>query len=442
MTTLHLRKSIGRSSSRLAFLLIPLLFACFALCPIAQAVTPAPDGDYPGQNTAEGESALNSLTTGDKNTAIGFKALFSNAAGNFNTAIGAGALRDNSKASRNTAVGAFAIANNTTGELNTAIGNVALESNTSGGVNTALGVAALNRNTTGDGNTAIGNSALNSNLGGNLNTALGVAALGHNTTGSNNIAIGHDALNDLEDGNDNTAIGENTLSDMGGGEGNTAVGDGALVNSLGNFNTALGQDAGKAVALVSNVICIGSPGANVGNSCFIGQIRGVMTARNDALPVVIDSAGQLGTMSSSKRFKKDIKPMESTSNSILDLEPVTFHYKSDKSNTPQFGLIAEEVAKVNPNLVVRDKDGQIYTVRYDAVNAMLLNEFLKEHKQVEEQQATITQLNLTVAQQKKDFQGTVAKLNARLDDQTSQIQKVSAQLEASKPAPQTVANNQ
>jgi uncharacterized coiled-coil protein SlyX len=132
--------------------------------------------------------------------------------------------------------------------------------------------------------------------------------------------------------------------------------------------------------------------------------------------------------------------MDKASESILALKPVTFHYKSDNTNTPQFGLIAEEVAKVNPDLVVRDKNGEIYTVRYDAVNAMLLNEFLKEHKQIEEQQATITELNSTVAQQKKDFQGTVAKLSARLDEQASQIQKVSAQLEVSKPAPQVVTN--
>jgi uncharacterized coiled-coil protein SlyX len=145
-------------------------------------------------------------------------------------------------------------------------------------------------------------------------------------------------------------------------------------------------------------------------------------------------------MSSSVRFKKEIKTMDKASESILALKPVTFHYKSDNTNTPQFGLIAEEVAKVNPDLVVRDKNGEIYTVRYDAVNAMLLNEFLKEHKQIEEQQATITELNSTVAQQKKDFQGTVAKLSARLDEQASQIQKVSAQLEVSKPAPQVVTN--
>jgi len=178
------------------------------------------------------------------------------------------------------------------------------------------------------------------------------------------------------------------------------------------------------------VICIGRAvaGANVGGTCFIGNIRGVTTQNANALPVLIDGAGQLGTASSSKRFKHDIKPMGKASEGILALEPVTFHYKSDSANIPQFGLIAEEVEKVDPDLVVRDGNGEIYTVRYDAVNAMLLNEFLKEHRKVQE---------LT-----KDFQATVAQLTSRLDEQAAQIQRVSAQLEASKPAPQVVLNRQ
>jgi hypothetical protein len=151
--------------------------------------------------------------------------------------------------------------------------------------------------------------------------------------------------------------------------------------------------------------------------------------------------GQLATNVSSQRFKKDIATMENASEAILSLRPVTFHYKSDVKDFPQFGLIAEEVAKVNPALVLPDKEGKPYTVRYDAVNAMLLNEFLKEHRKNEEQQATITELKSTVAQQQKDFQATVAQLTARLDEQASQIQRVSAQLEASKPATQVVNNN-
>jgi hypothetical protein len=149
---------------------------------------------------------------------------------------------------------------------------------------------------------------------------------------------------------------------------------------------------------------------------------------NDAIPVVIASNGQLGTQSSSRRFKKEIRPMDKASEAILALKPVTFHYKTDNTNRPEFGLLAEDVAEANPDLVVRDENGEIYTVRYDAVNAMLLNEFLKEHQKVEDL--------------KKDFQATVAQLTAQLREQASQIQKMSARLEASKPASKTVLNNQ
>jgi uncharacterized coiled-coil protein SlyX len=183
-------------------------------------------------------------------------------------------------------------------------------------------------------------------------------------------------------------------------------------------------------------------GDNVSNSCFIGNIRGVQTQNANAVPVLIDSAGQLGTASSSRRFKKEIQPIDKASESILALKPVTFHYKSDKTGTPQFGLIAEEVAEVNPNLVVRDKNGEIYTVRYDAVNAMLLNEFLKEHRKVEEQQATIAELKAMVAQQQKDSQASTARQQKQIEALTAGLQKVSARVEMSKPAPQTALNNQ
>jgi uncharacterized coiled-coil protein SlyX len=156
------------------------------------------------------------------------------------------------------------------------------------------------------------------------------------------------------------------------------------------------------------------------------------------VPVVVDMNGNLGTAASSERFKKDIKSMDQSSETILRLKPVTFHYKNDSKGTPQFGLVAEEVAKVNSDLVVHDARGEIYTVRYDAVNAMLLNEFLKAHRKVEEQETTITQLKSAVAQQQKGMEV----LTAILREQASQIQKVSAQLELRKTAPQTVASNQ
>ena len=347
-------KSTIRLKTTTRLLLIPLVLLSFALSPGAQAVVPPPDGGYPGGNTAEGQAALLSLTSGTFNTAVGFASLRLDSTGSFNTGVGAGTLLAN------------------TGTENTALGAGALLANTIGAQNTANGAFALFSNTTGNFNTAVGDSALSG------------------STGDRNIGIG--------------------------------FGAGSFVGSSGN------------------VIAIGSPGDDVDNSCFIGNIREIQTQNADAIAVVVDSAGQLGTVSSSQRFKKQIKPMDKASEAILALKPVTFHYKSDKTRTSQFGLIAEEVAEINPDLVMRDKKGEIYTVRYDAVNAMLLNEFLKEHSKVQEQQATITQLESTVAHQKKDLQATVAQLTARLDEQAAQIQKVSAELEASKPAPQVVNN--
>jgi hypothetical protein len=207
---------------------------------------------------------------------------------------------------------------------------------------------------------------------------------------------------------------------------NTAIGERAVGGNItGSWNVGLGAFAGSAVTTANHVIVIGAQvdGANVSNTCFIGNIRGATTINNNGLPVVVDSAGQLGTVSSSARFKKEIKPMEKASEVILALKPVTFHYKSDKTNRPEFGLIAEEVAEVNPDLVVHDESGEIYTVRYDAVNAMLLNEFLKEHRKVQE-------LEANAARQQKQIEALAAGL-----------QKVSVQ-ELSKSAPQTVLNNQ
>src|SRR4030095_2845016 len=219
----------------------------------------------------------------------------------------------------------------------------------------------------------------------------------------------------------------------------TADGAGALQNNTtGGANTALGAGAGLGVFTASHVIAIGTNGADVSDSCFIGNIRGVRTANADAISVVIDSAGHLGTLSSSRRFKKEIKPMDKTSEAIFALRPVAFHYKNDKTGMPQFGLIAEEVADVNSHVVVRDDQGEIYTVRYEAVNAMLLNEFLKEHKKVEaehskieKQEATITELKSNLAQQHKQIQAL-----------TAGLQKVSAHLEVNTPAAKVVVNYQ
>jgi hypothetical protein len=301
-----------------------LALACLVLLPKAQAVVPAPDGGYPGGNTAEGQNALFSLTTGGYNTALGYFSLRSDTSGGFNTAVGAGALFSNA---------------------------------------------------------------------GDQNTAIGVAAGLNLTTGHNNICIGSSVVG--------TAGESNTIR----------IGD--------NLPSGPGESA-----------------------CYIGGIY----LQEVVLPVttvLIGTNGKLGTQFSSRRFKRDIKPMDKVSEAILALKPVIFHYKSDAKNTPCFGLIAEEVAEVNPDLVVRDKNGEPLTVRYEQINAMLLNEFLKEHKKVEEQQATIGQLKSNAARQEAtigELKKDIGVLTAQLKEQATQIQKVSAQVEMSKPAPNVVRN--
>jgi hypothetical protein len=313
----------------------------------------------------------------------------------------------------------------------------------------AIGYTALNHNTTGDFNTASGAGALFSNTTGIQNTATGVNALESNTEGNVNTANGNGALSSNTNGLNNTAIGGFALQNNNTGSANTAVGTGALPQATGNGNIGLGFGAGSFVTTANNVICIGANvgGPNVDNSCFIGNIYQKQVG-NDSLPVRVDSFGKLGTEVSSKRFKRDVAPMDHASEVILALRPVTFHYKSDSTNKPQFGLIAEEVAEANPDLVVRDKNGEIYTVRYDAVNAMLLNEFLKEHRRVEEQarktedqRATFADLKSMIAQQEKTFQSKFAEQERQIKALKSGLQKVSAQLELNKPAQQTVAND-
>jgi uncharacterized coiled-coil protein SlyX len=256
------------------------------------------------------------------------------------------------------------------------------------------------------------------------NTANGSGALGRNITGDNNTATGFQALVSNQTGSGNTAVGSGALEFKTNGNSNIALGFGAGANlTTGNNNIDIGNGG---VAAESNTTRIGF----VQTRTFIAGIRGRTTGVANAVPVLIDSNGQLGTASSSRRFKKEIKPMDKASEAILALQPVTFHYKSDNTGTPQFGLIAEEVAKVNPDLVVRDEDGEIYTVRYDAVNAMLLNEFLKEHQMVQE-------LKSAAAKQ----EATIAKQQQQIEALTAGLQKVSAQVEMSKSAPQMAENH-
>jgi hypothetical protein len=441
------------------FTAILLVLSFLALLPEAKGVVPAPDGGYPGQNTAEGQAALFSLTTGINNAAVGFSSLRSNTTGGYNTAIGAGALFANT-ADKNTATGFGALLSNSTGSLNMANGAVALLSNTTGFANTASGFEALHSNTTGFSNSATGTSALKSNITGSHNTAQGLQALYLNTSGDNNTANGVNALyyNTTGDsntadgiqallrnttGHENTATGSLSLLNNTSGFQNTAIGYEALIsNTTGNYNIAVGVFAGQNHTTGDNNIYIGNIGLGVesntirvGSSHTATYIMGIHgETASSGTPVIINASGKLGTTASSQRFKKDIATMKNASEAILSLRPVTFHYKTDATGTPQFGLIAEEVAKVNPALVLPDKEGKPYTVRYEAVNAMLLNEFLKAHRKIEEQEETISQL-------KQDFQATAAHQQKQIEALTAGLQKVSAQIEMSKPAPKIVLNN-
>jgi hypothetical protein len=356
---------LTRSKPTTALFFITLALVCFDLLPKAQAVVPAPDGGYPGQNTAEGQSALLHLAGGTYNTAIGWASLGFNVIGNFNTAIGAGTLLANT-ADRNTATGAGALLSNTTGSFNA-----------------ANGAFALLNNTMGTGNTAEGHQALVSNTIGILNTASGDDALFVNTTGSRNTAVGSGAGDNLTTGDNNIDIGADV----------------------------------EGVAGESNTIRIGNTDIT---DTFIRGISGATVA--SGATVLVAANGHLGTVTSSKRFKEEIKPMDKASEALLSLKPVTFRYKKDIDpvGISQFGLVAEEVEKVNPDLVVRDEEGKPYSVRYDQVNAMLLNEFLKEHRKVQ------------------DLEATVARQQRQIEVLASGLEKLSAQIEVSNPRSRVV----
>ncbi len=382
-------------------LLIPFALGLFGFSSRVQAVSPSPDGCYPNFTTAEGCDALNVLTTGEANTGLGWRALFSDTTGNFNTAVGAGALVLNT-GEDNTAVGAAAGLLNTTGLGNVAVGAGALVDNDSGSFNTAIGSAALNSNTTANDNTAVGSGALAVNAIGTGNTGIGRQAL-LSTTGNGNTALGAFALQNVETGGDNIALGN-------------GAGQGLIT---GDNNIYIGSNVSSSTE--SNNIRIGTQGTQM--ATFIAGISGATVS---GTAVVVNGFGQLGVASSSKRFKNEIKPMDKTSEAIFALKPVTFRYKKeiDPAGVSQFGLVAEDVARVNQDLVVRDKEGKPYTVRYDQVNAMLLNEFLKEHRKVEKLEAN------AVRQEKQ------------IEALTAGLQKVSAEVELTKTAPQTVLNTQ
>ena len=377
----------NQQARKLSAFVIAILLACFALLPKAQAVSPPPDGGYPGGNTAEGHNALLSLTTGTYNTAIGLFSLEINTEGNFNTGVGAGTLLANT-AHQNTAIGAGALLSNSSGVKNTANGAFALFRNAAGNSNTASGVAALFSNSTGFNNTANGYNALSSNTTAGDNTAIGTTALFSNTTGEFNTAIGSQALRD---------------------------------NVIGDSNTAIGDSAGFNITGSGNV-CIGAGVNGVAGESNITRIRNIYESVATERAVYVTSDNRIGTLSSSNRYKEQVKPMEKASGAIHSLRPVSFRYKKevDPAQSLCFGLIAEEVADVSPNLVTLDCDGKPETVRYEAINAMLLNEFLKEHKAFLEEHRKVEKLEASISRQQKEIEALAASL-----------EKVSNQIELS-----------
>jgi trimeric autotransporter adhesin len=386
-----------------------------------------------GQNTALGYMSLNTITTGAQNVAIGNQALSLDTDGFGNVAIGDDAMYDNTHGIFNVGIGYGALLRNTTGNNNISMGFFSLNANQNGYGNVALGFSAMLTNISGYDNEAVGNQALNFNTTGYFNVANGSTALYNNTTGfsnvadgpgalysntvgSNNIAEGYEALFSNTSGTGNLAFGYQALFSSAGSANNTAVGPYALnAITTGTDNTALGYGAGQSLATGSYNIEIGDGVAGnagddrtihlgsqgVQSQTFVAGIYGT-TIPSPGVPVYVNNAGQLGTATSSRRFKHDIQKMGTASDVILALQPVTFKYKPelDPSSTPQFGLIAEEVAKIDPDLIVKDPNGQPYTVRYDAVNAMLLNEFQKQHEIVEKQQKEIDVLMTQVAELK------------------------------------------
>jgi hypothetical protein len=377
---------------RIFRLFVAIALICFAPSQRAQGVVPPPPGGYPNFTTAAGDHALQALTLGLGNTALGTFSLFTVTTGNFNTAVGAGSL-DLNTADSNTATGAAALLFNTTGTANTATGTTALEFNETGSNNTAVGAFALFSNTTGT-----------------VNVAMGWNALPRNDDGSGNVAIGEESLVNNVSGGVNTVVGAMAGANILAGSNNVYIG--WAVDANGPFDE-------------SDTIRIGRPpnATSPALHCFIGGIAAGGATAN----VQVDATtGELLQVVSSARYKENIKPMDQASEAIFALKPVTFRYKKklDAKGIPQFGLIAEEVAKVNPDLVILDREGRPDSVRYEGVNAMLLNEFLKQHKKTEKLEAT------------------VASLIATVKEQAAQIQKVSTQLELSKAAPQTVLNRQ
>ncbi len=461
-------------NQKLMFTSVLLAVACSAVLSTAVArpqptPTPTPTATPPlgedrGNNNSAAESvdALNLNTTGTYNTAHGWHALSANTTGSGNTANGSYALSSNTSAYANAAVGAYSLQNNTTGSYNDAFGNSALWSNTTGLYNVAVGTNALGDNTSGGGNSALGDDALSGNTTGMENTAIGDATLESNITGSGNVAVGGVALAyktgaSYQLQGANTAVGYRALCYTGaywgtgvGGDGNTAVGDRAMLYNVdGSFNCAFGLlalSADNGATNGSENVAIGDRAGyglreGIGNvyigehemardtnesyHTYIHNINTTSVSGGFADTVTIDlNTGLLGHLTSSRRHKEDIKAMRDASETLYRLKPVTYRYKKeiDRNQVLDYGLIAEEVAQVDPNLAIRNAKGEIETVRYSAINVMLLNEFLKEHKAFVAEQEKV-----------KNLEAGMAGLLATVKEQAAQIEKVSAQVQVRQP---------
>ena len=377
-------------------------------------------------NTSGGYQALSSVAPdtinglGVGNTAVGQAALFSSTTGDSNSAFGVNALYFNTTGDVNNAFGDTALYHNDIGRFNNAFGGSALFSNLDGGGNNAFGTGALFFNTSGFNNNAFGNTAMQANTTGYENNAFGYGALYKNTTGTYNSGFGYGALFSNEDGSGNTAVGQGALASNINGQNNIGIGQGAG-NALtsGNSNIDIGN---AGVAGETGIIRIGTQSVTHGigqEQTYIAGIRGVTTGLPGSA-VLIDANGQLGTVSSSRRYKENIQPMGEASERLYQLRPVTFHYKAADANGQkplQFGLVAEDVAEAFPELVVPGRDGQPETVAYHLLPALLLSEVQKEHRKVLAQDEQLAALRAEVAA----LRGVMAQLIARQPDETGKV---------------------
>jgi len=421
--------------------------------------------DGGSNNSAFGSRALFYSSAGSMQSAFGAYALYGvlGNAGSANSAFGAFALRGNEYGYENSAFGARALATNAYGDRNSAFGYQALGgetsdssafgwkalgSNISGTDNSAFGASALGSNTTGYANAAFGQNALSANLNGHANSAFGQNALSSNTIGYANSAFGQNALSSITTGFDNSAFGENALSSNV-GEANSAFGRSALQDSTGSANTAVGRTALARLVGGSNNVAIGagagffqtggsnniyiannaSGGAGLSGEILIGTvgthtqaiiagIHGRLTP--SGISVLVNSNGVLGTTTSSGRFKQDVQDMSEASEMLMALRPVRFRYReavAEGESILEYGLIAEEVAEVAPELVAYDGEGQPFSVRYHVLPSLLLNEMQKHQRTIEEQARVIEKQ--TERNQAQEAQ--LATLAARLDGLEPQL---------------------